>query len=161
MQKASRLAWHTWSCGWLREGGGSETASVEWWPLSCCGLSEEMHFTLATAANRARGRRQVWACIGSGRSGLQRPARPGGRAGGGGWTTASVGNRSAGGIRGMWPARGVGERLGIWGGIRLLTGGPHAVERGKYVADTCADRVQIGTGRQEMWAGLRVWPSKE
>jgi hypothetical protein len=41
----------------LWEGGGLETTLVEWWPLSCCGLSEEMRFALATATNRARGRR--------------------------------------------------------------------------------------------------------
>jgi hypothetical protein len=40
----------------------------------------------------------------------------------------SVDGRLAGGIRGVWTARGAGEWWGIWGGIGPLTAGPHVAE---------------------------------
>jgi hypothetical protein len=52
--------------GWMREGGGLETMSVGWWPLSCCGIAEEIRIMVAIAANGARGRWQSRARMGSG-----------------------------------------------------------------------------------------------
>jgi hypothetical protein len=66
MQKAMRLARHTLRYGWLREGDGSETASVERWPVSCvaclkrCASRRQQQPMTRARQVASRGLRKEW-----------------------------------------------------------------------------------------------------